>query len=73
MARLCRKAAMDVIMLVMTIMYVTARGKREAFGRLDWRTMELSRAGVRPRAHMPIIILFSEAMGLLHVDPDTTA
>ena len=72
MTRLCMKDETDVITLVMMIIYVTVTGKRLAFGRLDCRTIELRRAGVRPRAHIPIIILFSEIIGLLHVEADTT-
>lgn len=33
--------------------------------------MKLSKAGVRPRGHMPMIVFFSAAMGLLHVEADT--
>ena len=33
--------------------------------------MKLSNAGVRPSANMPMIIFFSEDIGLLHVEAET--
>jgi len=39
---------------------------------LYWRGMKLSNAGVKPSAHIPVIIPLSGAIGLFHVEADVT-